>query len=126
MDYRLIPADGYHSDLPGRLACTRASHQLFRAMRRSGTGRKFCGRHGRLRYQTWPSHARSGQEENGGESAERRIRRRRRSETEVSSVVDGTCIRWIAASFGNPRGRPPSCSPTYPLPASPMSCHSFA
>ncbi|KAG7190475.1 hypothetical protein KM043_006578 [Ampulex compressa] len=30
---------------------------------------------------------------------------------EVSNAVDGTCIRWIAASFENPHGRTPSCTP---------------
>lgn len=50
--------------------------------------------------------------ENGTNTAERRMRRKRRSETEVANVVDGTCIRWIAASFRNSRGKLPSCSPT--------------
>lgn len=52
-------------------------------------------------------HAERGRKRGEGEG------RKRRSETEVSSVVDWTCIRWIAASFENPRGRPPSCAFSY-------------
>lgn len=129
MDYQLIPADGYHSESAGgcrALACTRASHKVFRSVRRSiHGGGNFCGRD-RVRAQprcrqTRPCHARGGRHTHGEEreterndetnDAGRRARKRNaEAKRRFPGVVDGTCIRWIAASFGNPRGRSPSCS----------------
>jgi len=87
-------------------------------------GRKFRGRH-----EAVPPNAAEPRTKRprrtGANTWKGGARWRRGSETELSNVVDGTCIRWIAASFGNPPGRSPSCSPSQP-PASPMSCHPFA
>lgn len=47
----------------------------------------------------------------GGGGRERRRGRGRRDKGKVSNAVDGTCIRWIAASFENSHGKTPSCSP---------------
>lgn len=53
------------------------------------------------------------EKQNGGEKGKRGEggRGRRDKGEGFSNAVDGTCIRWIAASFENSHGKTPSCPP---------------
>lgn len=118
------------------LACTHIPHQVFMPVHSYMYMEKSWRRARDSHRQTWLNHApsrrrrrrrrsrkpnrnmngrrteqgiarvRNGDEEDQGEAE-----REREDKGEVSNAVDGTCIRWIAASFGNPHGKTPSCSP---------------
>lgn len=66
-------------------------------------------RSGRTRNKNGGEKGKDEEEKEGGR--ERRRGRGRRDKGKVSNAVDGTCIRWIAASFENSHGKTPSCSP---------------
>lgn len=92
----------------GRHCQIRLSHarRPWKKRKKGGEGKR---RSGRTRNKNGGEKGKDEEEEEGGR--ERRRGRGRRDKGKVSNAVDGTCIRWIAASFENSHGKTPSCSP---------------
>lgn len=92
----------------GRHCQIRLSHarRPWKKRKKGGEGKR---RSGRTRNKNGGEKGKDEEEEEGGRK--RRRGRGQRDKGKVSNAVDGTCIRWIAASFENSHGKTPSCSP---------------
>lgn len=94
----------------GRHCQIRLSHarRPWKKRKKGGEGKR---RSGRTRNKNGGEKGKDEEEEEEEGGRERRRGRGRRDKGKVSNAVDGTCIRWIAASFENSHGKTPSCSP---------------